>query len=101
MSDEDRNSAFDDIVDDLLPVDLDWRRLVRSYPMTSMAALATGGFLVGRRHGMALASALSAMVAQEVQHNVESLFNSVGFSDSGAGLNDSGDDFADPPSDDE
>lgn len=40
-----------------------------------MAALAVGGFLVGRRHGTALTAAVGAMVAREVEHNVQSLFD--------------------------
>lgn len=73
MAEQLRGSPADEIVDDLMPVDLDWRHLVRSYPVPALAVAATGGFLVGRRHGQALVAALVAFVTREVTRNVESL----------------------------
>ncbi len=73
MAEQLRSSPADEIVDDLMPVDLDWRHLVRSYPIPALAVAAAGGFLVGRRHGPALASGLVAFVTREVTRNVESL----------------------------
>ena len=76
MTEEIPSSPADEIVDDLLPVDLDWRHLVRAYPIPSLAAAAVGGFLIGRRHGLPLLRELSSFVAEEVTRNVHSLMDS-------------------------
>jgi hypothetical protein len=65
--------AADRFVDDLLPEELDWRRMVRSYPLPVLAAAAVGGFLLGRRHGDEIVAALRAFVDREVSKNVQSL----------------------------
>lgn len=73
MTEEIPSSPADEIVDDLLPVDLDWRQLVRTYPIPALAVAAAGGFLVGRRHGQSLVKELSGFVTEEVTRNVQSL----------------------------
>ena len=73
MTEETTSSPADEIVDDLLPADLDWRHLVRAYPIPALTAAAIGGFLVGRRHGLPLIRELSSFVADEVTRNVHSL----------------------------
>jgi hypothetical protein len=75
MSADHRSFEADAIVEDLLPVDLDWRRLVRSYPLSAMAVAVAGGFLVGRRHGLALVRDLTSFVTEEVTRNVQSLLD--------------------------
>ena len=70
---EDRASMADQIIDDLLPEDLDWREMVRTYPLPAVAAAAVGGFLLGRRHGSDLLSALRRFVDREVATNVRTL----------------------------
>lgn len=70
MSDENRS---DEIVDALLPSELDWRRLVRAYPVPALAVAAAGGFLLGLRHGRELVSAVTDFAAREVTRNVRSL----------------------------
>jgi hypothetical protein len=62
-----------DVLDSLLPEDLDWKELVRAYPVPTLAVAALGGFLVGRAHGPAIVSAVSAFAAAEVAKNVSSL----------------------------
>lgn len=74
MTEDTRSFEADALVEDLLPVDLDWRRLVRSYPLSAMALAAAGGFLVGRRHGVSLVKDLSDFVTEEVTRNVQSFF---------------------------
>lgn len=64
-------SDADQIVDELLPEDLDWRHLVTTYPRTSLAVSAVAGFFVGRRQGMSLLAALSGFVVGEVTRNVQ------------------------------
>lgn len=81
MSEDTRSSAADEIVDDLMPVDLDWRRLVRSYPLPALAVAAAGGFVLGRRHGLALLASLGTYVSEELTANVESLLGGAGASE--------------------
>jgi hypothetical protein len=62
-----------DLLDSVLPEGLDWKDLVRAYPVPSLAVAALGGFLVGRAHGPALIGAVSSFAAAEVARNVSSL----------------------------
>jgi hypothetical protein len=65
-----RRSTADDLLDELLPEGLDWQRLVRAYPIPAVLLAALGGFLLGRSHGPAIASAVSGFAAAEVAKNV-------------------------------
>lgn len=57
---QDETAPFtDQIFDELLPEELDWRRLVRTYPLPALAVAALGGFWLGRQHGPELVSALA------------------------------------------
>lgn len=67
------STRADEVVDELLPIDFDWRRLVCAYPLPALAVAAAGGFLLGRRHGPALVAAATAFVTEEVTRNVHSL----------------------------
>ena len=78
MSEHETSFQADEIVEDLLPVDLDWRHLVRSYPICAMTVAAAGGFLVGRRHGLSLLRDLSSFVTDEVSRNVQAFFEGGG-----------------------
>ena len=82
MTEEIPSSPADEIVDDLLPADLDWRHLVCEYPISSLTAAAIGGFLVGRRHGLPLLQELSSFVADEVSRNVQALIGAPAGGDS-------------------
>jgi hypothetical protein len=62
-----------DFLDQVLPEDLDWEDLVRSYPVPALAVAALGGFLVGRAYGPAIVGAVSSFAAAEVAKNVSSL----------------------------
>jgi hypothetical protein len=66
-------SMVHDLLDRVLPEDLDWEELVRTYPVPALAVAALGGFLVGRAHGAAIVSAVSSFAAAEVAKNVSSL----------------------------
>lgn len=46
--------APDHLVDELLPVDLDWRTAVRRHPWLSLGAAAGVGFVLGRLRGARL-----------------------------------------------
>jgi len=61
-----RTSTVDEMVNELLPEDLDWQRLVRTYPLPALALAAAGGFLLGMRHGPGVLGALSGFVSAEI-----------------------------------
>lgn len=75
MTADNRSFEADEIVEDLLPADFDWRRLVISYPLSAMAVALAGGFLVGRRHGLSLLKDLTTFVTEEVTRNVQSFLD--------------------------
>lgn len=75
MSEQNEISALDGIVDDLLPDELDWRRVVKSYPVPALLLAAAGGFLIAREQGMELIAAAKAFVTDEVTHNIQSLLD--------------------------
>ncbi len=72
---EENASALDGIVDDLLPDELDWRRVVKSYPVPALLVAAGAGFLIGREQGMELIAAAKAFVTDEVSHNLQSILD--------------------------
>jgi len=63
-------STIDDVLDEILPEELEWERLVRSYPLPAMALAAVGGFLLGVSHGPAIVSAVSSYLVAQVSRNV-------------------------------
>jgi hypothetical protein len=73
MEDSKLGTAVHDLVDEILPENLDWERLVRDYPLPAIALAAVGGFLLGRSHGPAILAAISTFAAAEVAKNVGSL----------------------------
>jgi len=68
----DANSA-DQWVDEVAPDDLDWRQLVRRYPIAALAVAALGGFVLGRERGRAIVSALGAYAGDLVAREVNEL----------------------------
>ncbi len=65
-----RPSTIDDVLDEILPEELEWDRMVRSYPLPAVALAVVGGFLLGVSHGPAIVSAVSSYLAAQVSHNV-------------------------------
>lgn len=63
-------SSADQVVDELLPDDLDWTDLVLRYPKVSLALAAVGGFLLGRSRGPEIVDALSQFAADRVSDGV-------------------------------
>ena len=59
-------SVADEFLDDVLPEELDWQRLVRKYPKSSLAVAALGGYLLARSRGPALLGALGSFAAAQV-----------------------------------
>ncbi len=70
MAGEERASYADGVLDDLLPEGLEWRRLVRSYPVPALVLSALGGFFLGSRHGSEILQALSSFANREVDRNI-------------------------------
>jgi hypothetical protein len=61
-----RRSAVDDLLDSVLPENLDWQRLVRDYPLPALAIAAIGGYWLGRTRGRAILGALTGFAAGAV-----------------------------------
>ena len=70
MEGEERGSYADEILDDMLPEELDWRHLVRSYPLPVLFLSGVGGFFLGSRHGSEILSAMSSFVGGEIDRNI-------------------------------
>jgi hypothetical protein len=81
MSEELPQTKTDEVVDELMPVDLDWRYLVRTYPLPALAVTAATGFWIGRQRGSELVAALLAFVTDEVTRNVHTLLGTEGAED--------------------
>lgn len=67
---EQSSMTADQILDELLPDNFDWRDMVGSYPLTAVSLAAVGGFLLGRKHGTVLVAAVSAFMVREVTRNI-------------------------------
>ena len=68
-----RDGFADQLLDEMLPEELDWRRLVTTYPVTSLALAAVGGYLLGRSRGVAIVGALATFASTTVARNVNAL----------------------------
>ena len=66
-------TSVEEILDELLPEELEWERLVRRYPVPAVALAAIGGFIIGLRHGPEILTAVSGFLAAEVSRNVSEL----------------------------
>lgn len=66
-----RSSRPDDLLDEVLPDELDWEHLVQTYPLPALAVAAVGGFLLGISHGKAIVSAVTGYLAAEVSRTVD------------------------------
>lgn len=59
-----------ELVDELLPGEFQWERLVRTYPVPALLLAGAGGFVLGRHHGRAILAALGAFAAGQVVDEV-------------------------------
>ncbi len=66
-------SIVSDLLDELLPEELDWQEVVRAWPLPAMAVAALGGFLLARSQGPAILQAVGSFASAEVAKNVSSL----------------------------
>ena len=65
-----RDNLAEELVDQLVATDLDWRDVVRSYPKVSLALAAVGGFALGRARGTTIVSALATYTADTLARNI-------------------------------
>ncbi len=66
----DEPSLADELLDDLIPPDINWRRLVRNHPWPALLVAGLGGYLLGRSQGRALVGALAGMAVARVEERV-------------------------------
>jgi hypothetical protein len=61
----------DEFLDELIPPDLDWRRLVRRYPIPALLVAGAAGYWLGRsRRGLAVAEAAVGAAAVGVTSRI-------------------------------
>jgi len=60
----------DQVVDELMPEDLDWRHLVRIYPFPAVVLAMVTGLFLGRHRGHLLLAALSGFVVHRATQNI-------------------------------
>jgi len=69
----DDSSPADKVVDELMPAELDWERLVRQYPLAALALATLGGYVLGRHRGREILAAFGFFAADSVSEQVNSL----------------------------
>lgn len=62
------------ILDDLLPEELEWETLVRTYPITSLVVAGVAGYLLGVRSGAPILAAVGDTATRRVTGLVRSSF---------------------------
>lgn len=67
-------SLADEILDEILPEEVDWRQLVWSYPKSALALAALGGYLLGRSRGRRLFTAATEYVGDTVTDGFNEFF---------------------------
>lgn len=66
-------SMADDVVDELMPTQLDWQDLVRRYPLVALGLATFGGYVLGRHRGREILEAFSLFAADSVSEQVNNL----------------------------
>lgn len=62
--------AAHDVVDEVMPEDFEWERLVRRYPVPALLLAGVGGFWLGRSRGRTILVAVAAFAAEQVSEEV-------------------------------
>ena len=68
-------SLADELLDELIPPDVDWRRLVRRHPWPALLVAGLAGYLIGRSQGRALVGALTGLAVARVEDRVLGLLD--------------------------
>ncbi len=63
-------SPADEMVDEWLPPEFDWQRLVRRYPLAALGLAALGGWVLGRHRGDRILEAFANFAADTVSEQV-------------------------------
>jgi hypothetical protein len=63
----------DAIIDELIPEQVDWERLVRGYPLPALALAAAAGFYLAVSRGPVVVSAVTGWAAGEMTRRVNDL----------------------------
>lgn len=63
----------DAIIDELIPEQVDWERLVRSYPLPALTLAAAAGFYLAVSRGPVVVSAVTGWAAGEMTRRVNDL----------------------------
>lgn len=63
----------DELVDEIMPEEVDWQRLVRDYPIPALLLAAGAGFFLGMRRGPMVVGALSGWAAGEMSRRVNEI----------------------------
>jgi hypothetical protein len=61
------------LIDGLLPEEMDWEDVVRTYPLTSVTLAAVAGFLIGSRRGRAILGTVTESALDRVSGMVHEL----------------------------
>jgi len=69
-----RHSMADEIIDELLPHELDWKSVVVSYPKLSVSLVAAAGFWLGRTRGRSILAGISGLAAETVNESINEFF---------------------------
>ena len=69
-----RTSLADEVIDGLVPADLDWRSVVVSYPKLSVGLVAAAGFWLGRTRGRAILAGITGLVTDTVNESINEFF---------------------------
>lgn len=64
----------DDLVAELMPEEVDWENLVRSYPLPALAIAAAAGFYLGIKRGPLLVGAFTGWATGQLAQKVNGLF---------------------------
>lgn len=64
----------DDLIDKLIPGEIDWRHMVRQHPVVCLGAVGLLGFLLGRSRGAAIVAGASAAVTNAVMRQLSDVF---------------------------
>ncbi|MEO8197585.1 MAG: hypothetical protein ABI689_12795 [Thermoanaerobaculia bacterium] len=64
------SSLADSLIDDLVPPEVDWRRIMRRHPWPALFLAGLGGYLLGRSQGKTLVRAVSALAVARVESEV-------------------------------
>jgi len=66
-------SLADELIDDLLPPEFDWRGVVRRHPVPALLVALAGGYWLGRTKGREIVGALSDLASAEISDRVGAL----------------------------